>query len=60
MEQTESHQVLAYAIDTQASTTTLRIYDPNWPDRDDITVVIEPAAIRQSTSEALFGVLSLG
>jgi hypothetical protein len=60
MGQTESHQVLAYAIDTLGATTTLRIYDPNWPDRDDITIAIEPAAIRQSTGETLFGVLSLG
>jgi hypothetical protein len=57
--QTESHQVLAYAIDTDAGTTNLRIYDPNWPDRDDISIVIEPGAIRQSTGETLYGVLSL-
>jgi hypothetical protein len=60
MAQTESHQVLAYGIDTKAGTTTVRIYDPNWPDRDDITISIEPAAIRQSTGEGLFGILSLG
>jgi hypothetical protein len=60
MQQTESHQVLAYATDTQASVTTLRIYDPNWPDRDDITVSVEPAVMRQSTGEAVFGILSLG
>jgi hypothetical protein len=60
MEQTESHQVLAYGIETQAGTTTLRIYDPNWPNRDDITITVEPAAIRQSTGEELFGILALG
>ena len=60
MEQTESHQVLAYAIDTAAGTTTLRIYDPNWPDRDDITITVDPAAMRQSTGEKLFGILALG
>jgi hypothetical protein len=60
MEQTESHQVLAYAIDAEGGTTILRLYDPNWPNRDDVTITIEPAAIRQSTGEVLFGVLSLG
>jgi hypothetical protein len=59
-DQTESHQVLAYGIDTQAEATTLRIYDPNWPDRDDVTISVGPAAIRQSTGEELFGILSLG
>jgi hypothetical protein len=60
LEQTESHQVLAYGYDTQAGTTIVRVYDPNWPDRDDITISVEPAAIRQSTGEELFGILSLG
>jgi hypothetical protein len=60
MQQTESHQVLAYGIDTLGGVTTLRIYDPNWPDRDDIAVSVGPAAIRQSTGEKLFGALSLG
>lgn len=60
MEQTESHQVLAYGIDTQPTTTVLRVYDPNWPDRDDITISIGPTSMRQSTGEELFGVLSLG
>jgi hypothetical protein len=60
LEQTESHQVVAYGIDTQAGTTILRVYDPNWPNRNDITISVEPAAIRQSTGEELFGILSLG
>jgi hypothetical protein len=38
---------------------TLRIYDPNWPDRDDVTVSIEPDRIHQSTGEPLFGILAL-
>lgn len=58
--QTESHQVLAYGFDVAAGITTLRIYDPNWPNRDDVTISIEPTAIRQSTGEGLFGILSLG
>ena len=40
---------------------TLRLYDPNWPDRDDVTVTIEldpafrPVAASQSTGEPLLG-----
>ena len=55
----KSHQVLGYGFDTQGDGVTLRIYDPNWPDRDDVTISIEPTAIRQSTGEGLFGILSL-
>lgn len=54
-----SHQVVAYGYATEGETVKLRIYDPNWPDRDDVVVVIEPNLIRQSTGEPLFGVLSL-
>lgn len=60
LELTESHQVLAYGFESGAGTTTLRIYDPNWPNRDDITISVEPAAIRQSTGEQQFGILALG
>jgi hypothetical protein len=31
------------------------MYDPNWPDRDDISIVADADGIRQSTGEALFG-----
>ena len=34
----KNHQVLAFAHETSAGRTVLRIYDPNWPDRDDITL----------------------
>jgi hypothetical protein len=34
----KNHQVLAYAHETSAGRAVLRIYDPNWPDRDDITL----------------------
>jgi hypothetical protein len=37
----QNHQVLAYAYETDATRTVLRIYDPNWPDRDDITLTCE-------------------
>jgi hypothetical protein len=35
---TQSHQVLAYAYDTSGGATTIRIYDPNLPGRDDVVV----------------------
>jgi hypothetical protein len=56
-----SHQVLAYAyaVDPERGSTTLRVYDPNWPDRDDITITLSPTGFRQSTGEPLFGVLAL-
>lgn len=56
----KSHQVLGYAFDSTGDEVTLRIYDPNWPDRDDVTISIGPAAMRESTGEDLFGILSLG
>ena len=42
----------ATASSARGDATTLRIYDPNWPDRDDVTVRSSPTAIRQSTGEA--------
>jgi hypothetical protein len=56
------HQVLAYAYETDAPNgpTTIRAYDPNWPNRDDVSVTISPAGLRQSTGEPLLGVISLG
>ncbi len=35
---TQSHQVLAYAYETNGDEVTIRIYDPNLPDRDDVVV----------------------
>jgi hypothetical protein len=54
-----SHQVLGYAYTIEADTITLRVYDPNWPDKDDVAIVIEPATIRQTTGETLYGILAL-
>lgn len=54
-----SHQVVSYGYEIEGETVRLRIYDPNWPDRDDVEVVIEPNLIHQSTSEGLFGALAL-
>ena len=57
---TDSHQVLGYGYTLdEAGTATIRIYDPNWPGRDDVTVTVDAAAIRQSTGEPLRGLLSL-
>lgn len=56
---TRSHQVVAYGYTIEGETVRLNLYDPNWPDRDDIDVVIEPGLIRQSTGEPLNGILSL-
>jgi hypothetical protein len=56
---TKNHQVLCYGYEVAPGATRLRLYDPNWPDRDDVTVTIEPDRITQSTGEPLFGVLSL-
>jgi hypothetical protein len=55
----QSHQVLGYGVDTTGDTRTLRIYDSNWPDKDDVTIVLTPNTIRQSTGETLYGLLSL-
>ncbi len=56
---TNNHQVVAYAYEVDGATITLRLYDPNWPDRDDVTVTIEGAHLRQSTDEVLAGVIWL-
>ena len=37
---TQSHQVLAFAYEVAGDAVTIRIYDPNWPGRDDVTVTI--------------------
>jgi len=34
----EDHQVLAFAYDLDGDLLTLHLYDPNWPDRDDVTL----------------------
>jgi len=56
---TRSHQVVGYGYTIEGDTVRLSLYDPNWPDRDDVAVVIEPGLIRQSTGEHLYGILAL-
>lgn len=56
---TDSHQVLAFAYEAGEDGVTLRVYDPNWADRDDITLTLDGTGLRQSTGERLFGLLLL-
>lgn len=59
------HQVLAWGYRVSAAELALRIYDPNWPDRDDVKLVarldLDPTTGRQrvtlaqSTGEPLLG-----
>jgi hypothetical protein len=60
-ELTKDHQVLAFAYDTAApdGPTTLRLYDPNWPNRDDVSITLMRGGFLQSTGEPLFGVIAL-
>ena len=61
MQLDRDHQVLAFAYETDGPSgpTTIRLYDPNWPDRDDIAIHLSTAGFRQSTGEPLLGVISL-
>ena len=56
----KDHQVVAYgyAIDEVTGEVTLRIYDPNWPDRDDVTMRLTEGEFVQSTGESLRGLLA--
>jgi hypothetical protein len=59
-EMTHSHQVLAFAYAVGDVGITLRVYDPNWPARDDVTITLEVTGkARQSTGEPLAGILRL-
>ena len=63
---TGNHQVIAYGYAEDGRGVTLRLYDPNWPDRDDVTATIHldpalrPTTIQQSTGEPLLGYFSYG
>jgi hypothetical protein len=62
---TKNHQVIAWGYAEDGRGVTLRIYDPNWPDRDDVTVTIHldnalrPVSLSQSTGETLLGWFTL-
>ena len=59
---TKDHQALAYAyaVDPASGAIALRLYDPNWPNRDDVAIHLSTAVFRQSTGETLLGMMSLG
>jgi hypothetical protein len=58
---TRNHQVMAYGYAEDGRGVTLDLYDPNWPDRDDVTITIHldpalrPTGLSQSTGEPLLG-----
>jgi len=58
---TGNHQVIAYGYAEDGRGVTLRLYDPNWPDRDDVTATLHldpalrPTGLEQSTGEKLLG-----
>jgi len=58
---TLNHQVSAYGYAEDGRGVTLDLYDPNWPDRDDVTATIHldaalrPTGLSQSTGEPLLG-----
>ncbi len=55
------HQVLAFGYETEGpdGPVTIRVYDPNWPDRDDVRLQLSSSGFRQSTGEVLLGVICL-
>ena len=57
----KDHTVLAfgYDVDTASRSTTLRLYDPNHPDRDDVSLTLSQDGFRQSTGEPLMGLIRL-
>jgi hypothetical protein len=58
---TLNHQVLAWGYAEDGRGITLNLYDPNWPDRDDVTIrihldpALRPTGLTQSTGEPLLG-----
>ncbi|HEY3164467.1 MAG TPA: hypothetical protein VGJ71_08915 [Candidatus Limnocylindrales bacterium] len=58
---THNHQVIAWGYAEDGRGVTLRIYDPNWPDRDDVAITIDldnalrPSGLHQSSGEPLLG-----
>ncbi len=55
----KSHQVLGFGYELAGDAVTLRVYDPNWPGRDDVTVTLEALRLYASTGEALGSVIRL-
>ena len=57
---TQSHQVVAYGYQVEGDAIAFRIYDPNWPARDDVTVTVGPSGLAQSTGEILLSLFRIG
>ena len=53
-----NHQVVAYGYDEADGAVRVRVYDPNWPDRDDVWIPLDGSG-PQSTGETLLGVVAL-
>ena len=56
---TQSHQVLAFGYEVTGDAITFRIYDPNWPGRNDVTIGFGTSGLNCSTGEGLTGALHL-
>jgi hypothetical protein len=60
-----NHQVLAYGYRTDPGLLAIRVYDPNWPDRDDVKIRVDlhgdgtARSFAASTGEPLAGFLRL-
>jgi hypothetical protein len=53
-----NHQVVAYGYEVDGDAIRLRIYDPNWPDRDTVVVTLD-GTTKQTTGEDVLGVIAL-
>lgn len=51
----DNHQVLAYDASVSADGAALRIYDPNYPDRDDVFLAITPTSCKHSITGNIRG-----
>ena len=58
---TKDHQVLAYAYEFDGATgaITIRLYDPNWPDRDDVAIAVSRAVTVTIGTEPTLGIIDL-
>jgi hypothetical protein len=57
----KDHTVLAFGYTTEGPSgpTTIRLYDPNHPNRDDVALTLLQGGFMQSTGEQLFGLIKL-
>ncbi|GAP14675.1 hypothetical protein LARV_02449 [Longilinea arvoryzae] len=51
-----NHQVLGYGLDQlDEDRSAIRIYDPNFPDRDDVTIRLERRRVGESNGQPVYG-----